>query len=220
MNPFFRSIRARLFPKRELLRIAHKRLLRSPKSFLHQTGWMKSLELKRPCDAEGNIIPWMNYAVIALLKQRLTADMDVFEFGSGYSTRFFAAHVRSVTSVEYDREWFDRVREQAGEGAELIFCEHDTDGGYCRTVHRAGRPYDLVLVDGRDRVNCVREGAGALTSRGVLLLDDSHREKYAPAFDYMVRHGFSEISIEGIKPGGVRMYRTTIFYRPGNVLGI
>ncbi len=60
---------------------------------------MKSLETMKPLDADGRPIPWMNYPVIDLLRERLTKDLHLFEFGSGFSTTFYAQLVGHVTSI-------------------------------------------------------------------------------------------------------------------------
>jgi 16S rRNA A1518/A1519 N6-dimethyltransferase RsmA/KsgA/DIM1 with predicted DNA glycosylase/AP lyase activity len=51
----------------------------------------------------------MNYNVIALLDDRLDSDMRVFEYGSGFSTLYFAERVSSVVSVEYDQQWIEKL---------------------------------------------------------------------------------------------------------------
>ena len=39
-------------------------------------------------------------------------------------------------------------------------------------------PFDVVLVDGLDRVDCVNTALSALTPAGVMILDDTHRTDY------------------------------------------
>jgi predicted O-methyltransferase YrrM len=53
---------------------------------------------------------------------------------------------------------------------------------------------DLVVVDGRARVACVRQALPRLASDGVLLLDNADRDEYAsvvsdPALDVRVLRG-------------------------------
>src|SRR5947207_2879388 len=45
-------------------------------------------------------LPWFSYAAIDFLKSYLGNEMQVFEFGSGGSTLFFAQHCKSVASVQ------------------------------------------------------------------------------------------------------------------------
>jgi len=173
-----------------------------------------------PCRNDGSPLPWMNYPVIAFLEERLIKDISLFEFGSGYSTKFFAQRVKDVTSVEYDIQWFDKLKESLPANVNLLFREKDVNGKYCRLISEQNRRYDVVVVDGRDRVNCVRTAVECLSERGVVILDDSQREKYKDALEHVAARGFRVLHWEGIKPTSSRTERTSIIYRDGNCLGI
>jgi hypothetical protein len=199
---------------------AFSSLIRDKNSYLHTTGWIQSLGQGKPVDQNGDPVPWMNFPMISFLEGRLTKDLTLFEFGSGYSTQFLARRVGSIVSVEFDKKWYEMVKLTLPENAELIFAEQDRDGHYCRVVGSLGRRFDVVLIDGVDRVNCIRQSIPTLTARGVILLDDSHREKYRVGIDLAGQQGFRALGIEGLKPTGNARYRTTILYRDGNCLGL
>ncbi len=79
--------------------------------YLFDKGWFQSFRAKASVDRSGRPIPWMTYAFLDFLEPRLRGDFDVFEFGSGNSTHWWAARVRAVSSCEHDAEWFARVSE-------------------------------------------------------------------------------------------------------------
>src|SRR5207253_3435163 len=54
-------------------------------------------------------LPWFSYAAIDFLQSYLRSEMQVFEFGSGGSTLFFAQQCKSVTSVEDNAHWCEIV---------------------------------------------------------------------------------------------------------------
>ncbi len=220
MGLLIRRILRRLFPKQALHYRVYKRLIANKDSYLYLTGWMQSLEERKPIDKNGNPIPWMNFPVVRFLEERLKDDLTLFEFGSGYSTYFFADKVRAVTSVEYDEKWFQLVKLHLPDNVNLIFKAKDIDGDYCRVICSTNDQYDVVIVDGRDRVNCIRQSIAALSLRGVILLDDSQREKYQEGIHFAKENGFRALDIEGLKATGARIYRTTILYREGNCLGL
>jgi predicted O-methyltransferase YrrM len=162
----------------------------------------------------------MNYSIIQFLDERLTKDLAIFEFGSGYSYLYFAQRARHVTSVEYDTTWLESIKKMAPENLSLLYRQHDIDGSYCRSINESGGSFDIVVVDGRDRKNCVREGIRALSETGVILLDDSEREEYRTAISLAAAQGFRSLTFDGLKTAEWRGARTTIFYRDGNCLGI
>jgi hypothetical protein len=209
-----------IFPALGTRYAASRQLLGRRNSFLYESGWLESLRRDQPCRPDGSPTPWMNHAAIALLEERLASDFDVFEWGSGYSTLFFAQRVRRVTSVEYDKAWHERVSRQAPANVRVLYREQDTDGDYCRAILAESGRYDVVVVDGRDRVNCIRHGLSRLTDRGVLLLDDAQRERYADGIAYAKSQGLRALPFDGPKPLSHRMARTVVFYRPDNCLGI
>jgi precorrin-6B methylase 2 len=198
----------------------YRDLVRNHDSYLHTTGWLKSLESFRPIDADGRPVPWMNYAVVHLLQQRLPRDAVIYEYGSGSSTLFWSERVARVVSLEYDKGWFALVTKGLPANATVEFCAQDVDGAYCRMIGRTGLLFDAVFIDGRDRVHCVKQGRLCLAPRGVLVLDDSDRERYGEAHQFMRQEGFLALSIRGLKPTGCGTDETTIFYRLGNCLGL
>lgn len=162
----------------------------------------------------------MNYTVIGLFEERLTKDLKLFEYGSGFSTLFFADLVSNVTSIEYDKGWYENLIQKAPSNVVLHYISHDSDGKYCRSIHQEDDLYDLVIIDGRDRVNCMIQATGRLTDRGVVVLDDSDRDRYHQAFEHARTNGFKALRLTGLKPTGFEAFQTTIFYRDGNCLGL
>lgn len=160
----------------------------------------------------------MNYPVIKLLKERLNKDLDVFEYGSGYSTLFYAKLVRSVISIEYDQDWLELMQPKVPENVLLVAKEKDVDGTYCRSIAEYNQDFDVVIVDGRDRVNCVKQAMTKLSKAGVVVLDDSSRERYQEALEYAEDQGFRLLSIEGLKPTDFGTDQTTFIYRKDNCL--
>ncbi len=195
-------------------------LILNKHSYLYDIGWMESLQRGFPYRKGGSEIPWMNFAAIAFLEQRLRREQALFEYGCGHSTLFYARLAGSVTSVEYDKGWHDLMAKKAPPNVTLIFQAHDRDGEYCRTIRRSGAPYDVVIVDGRDRVNCIKQSVDCLTPRGVILLDDSCRSSYRPGLEYAMERGFRALEFEGLKPTGYVMERATLLYRSDNCLGV
>lgn len=220
MAAFIRRALKKLFPNQALLYEVYRVMIRDKTSYLYLTGWMQSQKVHKPIDRQADPIPWMNFPVVRLLDDRLTKDMVLFEFGSGYSTYFFARRVRHVTSVESDEKWFARLQADMPANVVLIYKDIDVDGEYCRTIGSRGERFDLVVVDGRDRVNCLKQSISVLTSRGVIVFDDSERDRYQEGIDFAEVMGFRALNIEGLKAMGSTIDRTTILYRDGNCLGL
>lgn len=189
-------------------------------SYLVKTGYLKSFEKGFPVDLEMNPLPWMNYPFLEFIKGRLNKNQNLFEYGSGYSTVFFAERIKTVTSVEYDNEWFEKAKDLINHfsNTEIIFQELNEN--YPKTINKTDNKYELIIIDGRNRVKCALNSFKHLTSDGVLILDDSSREEYQEIWKFYLGKGFREITFQGLKPNGFSIDHTTVFYRDGNCLGI
>ena len=190
------------------------------KGYLCDIGWFKAFDTKSPVDGEGNPIPWVTYSFIDFIKNRIKKQHTVFEFGSGNSTFFYAKSAGIVVSVEHDKEWFDKIVKDKPENSEMIFCELVRGGDYCHMPVKLEEKFDVIIVDGRDRVNCCKQAVDALTDEGVVVLDDSEREYYREGIDFLLKKGFKQLSFSGISPGLFYNKATSVFYRADNCLGI
>jgi len=190
------------------------------KGYLNDIGWFKGFDSKSPVDGDGDPIPWVTYSFIDFIKGRLNKQLTIFEFGSGNSTFFYAKYAGIVVSVEHDKEWFDKILSTKPENAELIYCELVRDGDYCRMPLKLEETFDIIIVDGRDRVNCCRQAVKAVSETGVIVLDDSERDDYKTGIDFLIKSGFKELSFSGISPGLFYRKSTSVFYKADNCLGI
>jgi hypothetical protein len=162
----------------------------------------------------------MTYPAIRFIEGRIHREMVVFEYGAGNSTLWWASRVRQVVSCEHDRQWHDRLASLVPANVELLHVELVRGGEYSKRIATYEAQFDVIVIDGRDRVACARHSIGALNETGVIIWDDSDREQYGEGYDFLLANGFKRIDFEGIVPGLVDAYRTAIFYRPGNCLGI
>lgn len=189
--------------------------------FFQHTGLKRSYAENRPVDAAGAPLPWFNYALIHLLDERLAPAHRVFEYGSGYSTLWFASRTARVESVEHDAAWRQILEPSLPPNARVRACEPGIH--YQQAAERSANEdgaFDLILVDGLDRELCLPHAARALTSGGVIVLDDSHRTAYRPAIDELTTLGFRELRWFGVKPNSLIEAQTLLLYRDHNVLGI
>jgi SAM-dependent methyltransferase len=197
------------------------KLVYAKDSYLRKKGFPNSVRKKLPLDANGSAIPWMNYNIVDFLESRLNDEMDVFEFGCGYSTLFFQKRVKSVTSVESELKWHQKMSSIAHTNVKIIYCPvSDTNKDYADSITGTPDYYDMVLVDGRLRVCSIKNAITKLKPGGVIVLDDSHRPKYSEGIEFLISQGFKKIDFNGMKPVSVYSHQSTVFYKPENCFNI
>jgi hypothetical protein len=188
--------------------------------YLRASGWIDSHLARSSIGSGGEPIPWYRYSAIDFLAERVRAEHAVFEFGSGNSTLWWAERAASVTAVEHDSHWAGQVRRGVPENVTLLEISLEADGGYCRTARRVGERFDIVVIDGRDRVNCALHCLEALTDDGVIVWDDSQRRRYRPGLEFLAERGFRRLRFTGLGPIAANDGETSVLYRPSNCFGI
>lgn len=220
MKSLLRSIGVGLMPTVANKYRAASLLLDSSDSYLQKSGWMRSFLDGSPCKADGSPVPWMNYSFVAFLEQHLLGHHKLFEYGSGFSTSFYANRVKQVVSVEHDGVWFEKIRKDLPKNAILIYRNLERGSEYVDSVLPYIKEIDIVVVDGRRRVECSELALRNMNETAVLILDDSDRAKYKRVFDISRDLGFKSLRIQGLKPTGHWVEETTLFYRSGNCFGL
>ena len=183
-------------------------------SYLKQTGFLYSkISEKELLSDNQEVIPWMNYPAIEFLKERINASHNIFEYGSGASSLFFAKRARRVISIEYDEKWYHKVKDvlHPYKNAEVYFVP--VGKAYIESCMRMKGAINILIVDGRERVACSKFALDCLADDGVVIFDDSDRERYREGLSYYQNKGFKKLSFRGLKPNGIGTEETSILYR-------
>jgi hypothetical protein len=174
-------------------------------------SWHQSIWKKRTAVLDRQ--PWVTFDSKKTIGRFARPGAKVFEFGMGGSTLYFLDCGCEVISVDHDREWFDRATQIIGhsprwegrliEPEPISLAEHRTER------YRSGEsPYeassfelyvksltsepdecfDVIMIDGRARVDAAIASAPKIRPGGGLILDNSERDRYA-----MIHRYFSEL---------------------------
>lgn len=129
-------------------------------------------------------LPWWNVhatqKVEAFLARR--ANVRVFEYGAGASTAWLARRAANVISVEHHAEWQKLISPMVERLGNARLWGRELDGdAYVGAIDEAGGEFDLIVVDGRRRVECLARALPHLRKDGIILFDDSGRRRYRAA---------------------------------------
>jgi SAM-dependent methyltransferase len=146
-------------------------------------------------------IPFMDVneikAIISCLKT-FRGPVDVLEWGSGNSTLYFSSFLEPGSewqALEHNREWANKVQQRINtQHRDDVYLHHVAnntsfndgvdDGDFASFYDYVlyplglGKQFDLILVDGRARVDCMRLGWKMLKANGVMVLHDAQRQEY------------------------------------------
>ncbi len=133
--------------------------------------------------------PWFTAEAVALLTQLVRSDDIALEWGSGRSTIWLGQRVHQLTSVESNREWFERVstwvKEKKLNNIKLVMAQlsslapsevQDLDKFEPEYLSPAQRFHpeslDLVIVDGDCRAHSTLLSIPLLRPGGLLIIDN------------------------------------------------
>ncbi len=191
------------------------------KKYLKPKGWLLSRYLYQPVHANGQPIPWITYASLHFISQKLEhTSFKVFEYGSGNSTLWFSERVKHIVSVEHDTTYYDIVKSKIQSRSNVTYILADLEDGYSKKVLAYKNAFDIIIIDGRDRIDCTKNSIEALNEHGIIIWDNSDREKYQEAYDFLTNAGFKKIDFKGLGPIGHIEWQTSIFYKTNNCFGI
>lgn len=190
------------------------------RQYLVDIGWINAFKSKSSVDKNNNPIPWVTYPFIDFITPRLNKSMVIFEFGSGNSTLFYSKRVKRVVAVEHNLEWYEKLKSSLPKNVEIIYKELSSQNNYASSILEINAKFDIVIIDGEERNECMKISVEALKENGVVVLDDSEREEYTEGIEYLSSKSFKRIDFWGISPGYLNRRATTVFYKSNNCLGI
>ena len=105
----------------------------------------------------------------------------VLEFGSGGSTIWLANYAHELHVIEHHEEWYEAVKNRLERSGlinnthlKLLNTPYDSAADSFSDAY-----FDLVIVDGRDRVNCAKKSLRLVKNGGLLIMDDAQRTRYS-----------------------------------------
>lgn len=198
------------------------RIFTTSPGYLLQTGWLRSMDSREVVDSAGRPIPWITYPALDFLRDRITPAMSVFEYGTGNSTLWWGERVQQLVSCEHDKEWYALFKTRVVKATTTYLLRRCKGGStkYAQEITHYSEMFDILVIDGRDRVSCVMNGLGSLRDGGVIIWDNSDRSAYRPGYAFLTEAGFRRLDFWGLGPLSTRCWCTSIFYRDRNCLNI
>lgn len=185
---------------------------RQPTDLRHVPSWVGSLRRS----TTSLKLPWLPFSVIEHLDRRLSKDAKVLEYGGGGSTLWFAERVGEVHTIEHHAEWAAELRRLTRDHPNVTIHEVPADSDFDRYVGAADQFdddfFDLVAVDGRERVRCFERSLRIVKPGGLLLLDDINRSRYDIATE--IADGWRRSEFRGLTPTKKVAGHTAVWERP------
>lgn len=174
-------------------------------------GWGHKLSFdeKKPIDANRNPLPWFTYPAIEYLKQLDLSKLKVVEWGMGNSTLFFAARCLEIYSIEHNEEWYNTIIQTIPSNAKTFLTSIEND--YWEKPSTFGKKFDLVIVDGINRKECLEVAVTILEEKGFIIFDNSDRNP--ELCEILRKDGLIQVDFHGFGPINAYTWTTSFFFK-------
>ncbi|MCB9362072.1 class I SAM-dependent methyltransferase [Candidatus Woesearchaeota archaeon] len=137
-------------------------------------------------------MPMMKQREIRIIRELIIRrnPKKVLEWGSGISTIYYPKLLKQGEwhAIEHDKGWCKLLSKRLGPKAKVHHAAYNksykSDGTYedfkeyVDLPQTIAKEFDLILVDGRARVACLKKAKSLLAKDGVIILHDANRDEY------------------------------------------
>ena len=174
-------------------------------SILNRLGHFESNKKFSAVDYNGEPIPWITYPAFEFLSQLDWSALDIFEWGSGNSTLFYANRAAGVVSIDDKSKWTELVSGIAN--VQSVCCGPDS---YAEQILNYG-VFDVIVIDGIRRLSCSKLAYRHLKPGGMIVLDNS--DWYVDALELLSDiRGLIRVDFSGFGPINNYAWTTSIFF--------
>lgn len=188
-------------------KIGIERLLKTIDIVEFEYGHFLSCDQQMCVDKNGNPIPWYTYPAIEYLNQLDFSDKEIYEYGSGNSSLFWAKRAKYVTSVENDQNWYFLIKKSQEKNQEIVLIENVEE--YVTSILKKNQKYDLVIIDGEVRFACAQMAVQCLKKGGLIILDNS--DWYPDTSKFLRESGLIQVDFTGMGPINYYTWTTSLF---------
>ena len=171
-------------------------------------GQWKSFWNSKCLDKDGNAVPWFTYPAIEYIKQLDLSDKRVLEYGSGFSTIFWAKRTKAVGSIEDDKSWYETLKPQLPANVNYIRVENQEE--YVAAATKLDGQFDIIINDGIYRTSCAKASRPKLADGGIVIVDNS--DWCAEACRFYRDSDLIEVDMAGFTPLNAYTMTTSFFF--------
>ena len=138
----------------------------------NEYGFIESSKNNIPLNNKKDVIPMYTYPCYEYLNSIDWTNSDVFEYGCGYSTVWWTQKGVNYNGVESDTEWYEKVKLKQSN----VFLKTELND-YVNSIYDLNKKFDVIVIDGEARFDCVQPSLECLKDDGIIILDNSDWHK-------------------------------------------
>lgn len=161
-------------------------------------------------------LPWWTFESARLVERFLVLHpgASAFEYGAGASTVWLAQRAARVRFVEHDPDWMKVLQPHLADFPQIEGrlippqpsampqCPSGRKGyagrdfqDYVAAIAAPPERYDLIVIDGRARIHCLRQALTQIKTPGLIVFDNAGRRRY--------RAELREVALPAVRTSGL-----------------
>lgn len=172
-------------------------------------GQFKTITRWACINKDNEKIPWYTYPAIEYLNNIDFSQKVVFEYGSGNSSAYWARKAKAVFSVEDNRSWYDKIKNNLAKNQHIYLCESESD--YLEAIDRVSEKIDVIIIDGVHREKCAKLVKDHISELSIVILDNSDWYKETSRY-FREELDLIEADFHGFGPINNYTWTTSIFF--------
>jgi hypothetical protein len=168
-------------------------------------GFLESVRTQIPVNGSGETMPMYTYPCYEYLNSMNWEGADVFEYGTGFSTIWWKNHGANIYGVEHNKNWYEKIN-----GKELGYITLENSiHNYPHSINIFDKQFDVIVIDGLVRYQCVPPALKNLKSGGIIIFDNS--DWHSNTKELLDTKDLIPIHFHGFKPTHVDSQTTSIY---------
>tara|TARA_R110001632_G_scaffold230736_1_gene368499 strand:+ start:554 stop:1324 length:771 start_codon:yes stop_codon:yes gene_type:complete len=171
----------------------------------HNFGFLESVRTQIPVNGSGETMPMYTYPCYEYLNSMNWEGADVFEYGTGFSTIWWKNHGANIYGVEHNKNWYEKIN-----GKELGYITLENSiHNYPHSINIFDKQFDVIVIDGLVRYQCVPPALKNLKSGGIIIFDNS--DWHSNTKELLDTKDLIPIHFHGFKPTHVDSQTTSVY---------
>ena len=168
-------------------------------------GFLESAKNEMPVNGDGETMPMYTYPCYEYLNSMDWEGADVFEYGTGFSTIWWKNHGANIYGVEHNKNWYEKIN-----GKELGYITLENSiHNYPHSINIFDKQFDVIVIDGLVRYQCVPPALKNLKSGGIIIFDNS--DWHSNTKELLDTKDLIPIHFHGFKPTHVDSQTTSVY---------
>ena len=171
----------------------------------NEFGFLESAKGQVCVNGKGEIMPMYTYPCYEYINSMDWEGADIFEYGTGFSSLWWKNHKANVHGVEHNLGWYNKIK---GKAVGDIVLENNVKR-YPNVVSSFGKRFDVIVIDGLVRYECVKPAVASLNSGGIIIFDNSDWHKNTK--ELLDTTKLIPVHFHGFKPTHVDSQTTSVY---------